>query len=166
MMHCLLLLMSIVTLLFEKLAQFWIILDNLLQLKLTVRWDLSSLRHSATQSVCVEFRFPLTIVTAIISRDCVTCYMSRCHAAATLMQQKIIAHCTCIIYIWSCLDISTTHIYVIYLQQNHQNFIRSRYNLFVFLGPNIIVILVIFDLCYWIWANVNDMCWPWQIKWL
>ena len=37
MMHCLLLLMSIVTLLFEKLAQFWIILDNLLQLKLTVR---------------------------------------------------------------------------------------------------------------------------------
>ena len=161
MMHCLLLLMSIVTLLFEKLAQFWIILDNLLQLKLTVRWDLSSLRHSATQSVCVEFRFPLTIVTAIISRDCVTCYMSRGSNADATED-----YCTCIIYIWSCLDISTTHIYVIYLQQNHQNFIRRRYNLFVFLGPKIIVILVIFNLCYWIWANVNDICWPWQIKWL
>ena len=161
MMHCLLLLMSIVTLLFEKLAQFWIILDNLLQLKLTVRWDLSSLRPRNQFVLNFAFRWQLwrQLYQEIVSR--VTC-----HEAATLMQQKIIAHCTCIIYIWSCLDISTTHIYVIYLQQNHQNFIRRRYNLFVFLGPKIIVILVIFNLCYWIWANVNDICWPWQIKWL
>ena len=129
MMHCLLLLMSIVTLLFEKLAQFWIILDNLLQLKLTVRWDLSSLRHAISAVLNFAFRWQLwrQLYQEIVSR--VTC-----HAAAAVMQQKIVAHCTCIIYIWSCLDISTTHIYVIYLQQNHQNFIRRRYNLFVFSG--------------------------------
>ena len=130
MMHCLLLLMSIVTLLFEKLAQFWIILDNLLQLKLTVRWDLSSLRHAISAVLNFAFRWQLwrQLYQEIVSR--VT--LSR-GSSGDATEDYCTFHMY-YLYLELFRYIYNTYLRDISIQQNHQNFIRRRYNLFVFSG--------------------------------